>query len=172
LKPGRGVSWTQPMPQETNVFWRTDVLRAAASSTALVSCDGMDLAYTAINKRDLVVYDGSVVSHRPCPPTIRSYLRRRASVARQAGRACFRYTKLAFQRHRGQSEVGPSKWSIKKRLHVLYTLPGMRIVCHAILQYLCLAFAMLITTTPHSTVDLANLIYFRDPVCHWLIILG
>ncbi|KAK3673538.1 hypothetical protein LTR78_006442 [Recurvomyces mirabilis] len=152
LKPGQGVSWSQTMPRETNTFWLTETLRAASSSTALVSCDGMDLAHVAINKGDMVLYDGSVISYRPCPPTSRSYLRRK--------------------RNRGQSEGGASKWSIKKRLHILYTLPGTRIVYHAILQYFCLVFAMLITTTPHSAADLADLIYFRDPVCHWFIILG
>lgn len=180
LRPGRSITWGLNFPNQTNAYWRTNALRAAATATAIVPSDGMDLSFAAVSRNARTAHDLKVISYAPCPGTLGQFWSAQVHLARQTAVASVRYARLAFKgafkgafkRSKGQKSEAKAKWGFKKRFAIMYTLPIMRLVSHAIVQYFCMAWAILFTSAPTSTADFARTIYFPYPISEWLIILG
>ncbi|KAK3113692.1 hypothetical protein LTR53_008781 [Teratosphaeriaceae sp. CCFEE 6253] len=171
-KPGGSLTWGFSMPTGTNAYWRTEALRAAATSTAIVRSEGLDLPYAALARNLRTVFDLKVISYSSCAPNLVAYCREQVALARRLAIATGRYTTLAFKRHRTGAEQTRAKWAPKKRFSVIYTLPLSRLVTHAILQYFCMSLALLCIATPHSAADLARTLYFPFPVSIWFVAIG
>ncbi|KAI7112601.1 hypothetical protein KC352_g35336, partial [Hortaea werneckii] len=176
LMPGRSITWSLTYPGDSNTYWRTDSLRAAATASAVVSSDGKDLGFTALARKVRAAYDLKVIAYVAPPGGFKSFWHANTSWARQCSMATTRYTGLAFKglfkRHKGEQADANSKWTLKSRFAVLWTLPIMRIVSHSIVQYFCMAWAILFVDTPSSTADFARTIYFPYPISIWLIVGG
>ncbi|WPG99056.1 Hypothetical protein R9X50_00186100 [Acrodontium crateriforme] len=177
LWPGRSLTWGLSVANDTNAYWRAEKLRDASTASAVAPRNGMDLGYTAAGQRTRTVYDVWVISYQPTPNTFRRYLHSRAQLAREMTVATVRYTKLTFSRNlpagiSKENKPAVGKWTLKTRLAVLYTLPILRLVSHATLQYFCMALALLITRTPTSIEDFSRTIFFPYPISIWLIIGG
>ncbi|KAI7352577.1 hypothetical protein KC354_g11933 [Hortaea werneckii] len=176
LMPGRSITWSLTYPGDSNTYWRTDSLRAAATASAVVSSDGKDLGFTALARKVKAAYDLKVIAYVAPPGGFKSFWHANTSWARQSSMATTRYTGLAFKglfkRRKGEQADASTKWTLKSRFAVLWTLPIMRIVSHAIVQYFCMAWAILFVDTPSSTADFARTIYFPYPISIWLIVGG
>ncbi|KAK4540002.1 hypothetical protein LTR36_009900 [Oleoguttula mirabilis] len=172
LYPGRSVTWGLSIAQDTNAYWRTDALHAAVTASATVSSDGMDLGFTAVARKARSAYDLKVISYVPGPSTFGEFWASQVSVARALAVATARYTGVAFKRQKGEKSEAGNKWTLKTRFAILWTLPIMRLVSHAIVQYFCMSWAILFTSTPNSTVDFARTIYFPYPISIWLMVAG
>jgi len=176
LKPGSSVTWGLSYPNDTNAYWRTDALHAAATASATVINSGNDLGFMALGRKARTAHDLKVVSYLPGPTGISSFWTSQVCMARELAVATARYTTLAFKgvlkRHKGEKSDAGSKWTFKTRFAILWKLPVMRLVSHAIVQYFCMAWAILFTNAPSSTADFARTIYFPYPISEWLIIIG
>ncbi|TKA22640.1 hypothetical protein B0A50_07649 [Salinomyces thailandicus] len=177
LMPGRSVTWSLSYPSNTNVYWRTDALHGAATASGLVSSTGNDLGFTALARKARTSHDLKVISYLSPQPGFVAFWHANTRMAREYAMATTRYTTLAFkglfQRHKGENQPDPStKWSLKTRFAILWTLPVMRLVSHAILQYFCMAWAILFIDTPSSTADFARTIYYPYPISEWLLVGG
>ncbi|KAK5125519.1 hypothetical protein LTR85_000630 [Meristemomyces frigidus] len=172
LYPGRSVTWSLSVAQDTNSYWRTDALHAAVTASATVACDGMDLGFTAVARKARTAYDLKIISYAPGPTTVAQFWALQVHVARELAVATTRYSGLAFMRQKGEKSDAGNKWTLKTRFAVLWTLPIMRFVSHAIVQYFCMAWAILFTSAPNSTADFARTIYFPYPISIWLIVSG
>lgn len=172
LWPGRTVTWGLSVAQDTNAYWRTDALHAAVTASATVSEDGMDLGFTAVARKARTVYDLKVISFIPGSSSLKQIWASQARTAREYAVATARYTRIAFMRQKGEKSDAGTKWTLKTRFAVLWTLPLMRIVSHAIVQYFCMAWAILFTSAPTSAADFAKTIYFPYPISIWLIVSG
>ena len=172
LRPGQAITWGLNIADNTNTFWKIEALRAAVRLTSAVSRDGHDLAFAATSLGLKTVSDLSIICFRPCPSTFSGYLNKRTTTAREWSLAATRYLSLAFRKHAPDHGASPVNWSLKSRFAVIYQLLLLRIASHAVLQYLCLAIALLITRTPKSTLDFAYLICFPFPISEWLIVGG
>lgn len=176
LSPGRSITWSLAHPTDSNAYWRTDSLRAAATTCAVVTSDGKDLGFTALSRKAKTAHDLKVIAYLPPPRGFVALWKYNTTMARQYAIATARYTKLAFQdlfkRNRGEKPEPSTQWTLKSRFAVLWTLPIMRIVSHAIVQYFCMAWAILFVDTPDSTADFARTIYFPYPISEWLIVGG
>ncbi|KAK5135921.1 hypothetical protein LTR08_004379 [Meristemomyces frigidus] len=172
LCPGRSLTWGLSYASDTNAYWRTDTLHAAVTASATVSGDGMDLGFTALARKARTAHDLKVVAYVSEPSTFTGLWKSQLRMARELAVATARYSHLAFLRQKGEKSEAGSKWTLKTRFAVLWTLPIMRLVSHAVVQYFCMAWAILFTSTPSSTVDFARTIYFPYPVSEWLMIGG
>jgi hypothetical protein len=172
LHPGRCLTWGLSVGGDVDSFWKTDVLRAAATAGALHSTEGLDLPYSALAQNARTVYDLRVISYSPCPDSWTGYWSQRVSSARQMAVASIRHTSLAFKRYRPAEGESNLRWSVKTRVALLYQLLLSRLAAHAVLQYFSMALALLFTRTPHSAADVARLIYFPYPVSVWFVCIG
>ncbi|TKA56065.1 hypothetical protein B0A55_12752 [Friedmanniomyces simplex] len=172
LKPGGSLTWGFSMPTGTNAYWRTDALRAAATATAIVPSDGVDLPFSALARNVRTVFDMRVIAYSSCAPTLASYCGEQVATARRLAIATTRYMSLAFKRHQPHAGRTDVEWNMKKRFAILHSLPISRLVAHATVQYFCIALALLFVKTPHSAADLARLIYLPFPVSEWFIAMG
>lgn len=172
LQPGRAMTWGLNVANDTNSYWRADILRAAASATAGVSRSGHDLGFAAASQGARTVNDLRVICFESCAHSYSGYIHKQALEARDWALAAVRYTLLAFKKHTSRDGAVLGKWRLKSRFGLIYELLVLRIVSHAILQYLCMALALLFTQTPRTTLGFAYLIYFPYPISEWLMATG
>nr|POE65013.1 hypothetical protein CFP56_34681 [Quercus suber] len=172
LHPGRAITWTFNAALDSNAYWRTETLRAATGATVGVARTGHDIGFTAVAQGAKTVNDLRLVCFEPCPATYASYLNTQATEARQWVLAATRYTSIAFRKSSPKDGSAAGKVSGKSRFAVIYELVMLRIASHAIVQYLCMALALLFTETPSSTLQFAYLIYFPYPISEWLMVGG
>ena len=172
LYPGRTLTWGLSYASNTNSYWRTDTLHAAVTASGTVSGDGLDIGFTALARKARTAHDVKVISYVSGPPTLVELWKLQLRTARELSIATARYSGLAFVRHKSEKADAGSKWTFKTRFAILWTLPIMRLVSHAILQYFCMAWAILFTKAPSSTSDFARTIYFPYPISEWLMIGG
>nr|POE76125.1 hypothetical protein CFP56_59605 [Quercus suber] len=172
LHPGRAITWAFNTALDSNCYWRTEALRAATGATVGRARTGHDIGFTAVAQGAKAANDLRLVCFEPCPATYASYLNTQATEARQWVLAAIRYTSVAFRRNNAKNGSPAAKIGGKSRFAVIYELVILRIASHAILQYLCMAFALLFTEAPSSTLQFAYLIYFPYPVSEWLMVGG
>lgn len=172
LYPGRGETWGVNVPDGSNAYWRTDILRNAASSTAPVRSDGRDLGFAAVRNGARAKYDLRVSAHEPCARSFSQYWQRHTGIARQMLLATTRYTGLVFRRSSAKQDKEALQWTTKKRFGIIYMLPITCLASHAVCQYFSMALALLFTQTPRSTSEFARTVYFQYPVSEWLMVSG
>ena len=171
LKPGRYGTWQLFVAYDSCSFWRTEILRGATSSSGTVTRDAQDLGFASFARGSRAVPDLKVVSYSACPSSLSDYWTWHVERAGLNALATVRYARLAFtkQREKGQTN---GKRAMKIRFAILYTLPILQIASHAIVQYFCMALALVITKTPTSVFNFAATIYFPYPISEWFMIFG
>ncbi|KYG48460.1 glycosyltransferase family 2 protein [Acidomyces richmondensis BFW] len=170
LQSGTSAFWNLTVPRETNSYWRTDALRAAANTAALTRDDGLDLGWTSVRRGTRSTWDLGVLAFRSYPSTFKEIWFTLAEVSRQTTLAALRYSRVAFIniRQSGQN----NKLSLKARFGILYMLSIDQLTSHTTIQFLCLALALLFTDTPHSWSDFRQILYWSYPISEWFMIFG
>ncbi|KAK6428918.1 hypothetical protein LTR95_014934, partial [Oleoguttula sp. CCFEE 5521] len=181
ILPGRTVTWDTPISSGVPVYGRTlalqNAMRAAASASPRKN--SVALAFSALAQKSKSVYDMSVITYTECPRTFIGSMRMQLREAVQ-WTASTRYLSLVFTKakstastsEKAASPASTPTRSFKQRMCILHTLLLQRLGSHAILQYFCLALAMLIMNPPDSAAEFSSQIFFPYHISIWLIASG
>lgn len=179
ILPGRTVTWETPVSCGIPVYGRTSALQNAMRTVSSASPrkSGVALAFSALAQNTNAVYDMSVITYTECPGTfVGTTCLQLQDAVRWA--ASMNYLSLAFTKAKSTAPSTEKNTSssrgrtFKQRMCILYTLLLQRLGAHAILQYFCLALAMVITQAPKSVSEFSTLIFFPYHISIWLIVAG
>lgn len=181
ILPGRTVTWGLPVSHGSAVYGRTAALQNAFRALKDPSSrhNGPTLAFSAYEQNIRAAYDLSVITYTTCPETLLGCSRFQIQTAAEWV-SCLPYARLVFTKPKQSTTTSLEKSNsspkttrtLKQRTSILFTLLLARFGSHAILQYFCLALALLFSETPHSTADFSKLIFFPYHISIWLIVSG
>lgn len=178
--PGRTVTWGIPVSHGSAIYGRTAAVQNAFRALKDPSSrhNGPAVAFSAYSQTIRAAYDLSVITYTNCPESLPGCSRLQIQTAAEWV-SSLPYLNLVFTKPR-QSTTALEKSSpepktartFKQRVSILFTLLLARLGSHAILQYFCLALALLFSEAPHSTAEFSRLIFFPYHISIWLIVSG
>jgi hypothetical protein len=178
--PGRTVTWGLPISHGSAIYGRTAAVQYAFRALKDPSSrhNGPAVGFSAYTQNIRAAYDLSVITYTNCPESLPGCSRLQIQTAAEWV-SCLPYISLVFSKPR-QSTTALEKSSpnpkttrtLKQRVSILFTLLLARLGSHAILQYFCLALALLFSEAPHSTADFSRLIFFPYHISIWLMVSG
>lgn len=178
--PGRTVTWGIPVSHGSAIYGRTAAVQNAFRALKDPSHrhNGPAVAFSAYSQNIRAAYDLSVVTYTNCPESLPGCSRLQIQTAAEWV-SSLPYLSLVFTKAR-QSTTALEKSNpepkttrtFKQRVSILFTLLLARLGSHAILQYFCLALALLFSEAPHSTAEFSRLIFFPYHISIWLIVSG
>ena len=178
--PGRTVTWGIPVSHGSAIYGRTTAVQNALRALKDPSSrhNGPAVAFSAYSQNIRAAYDMSVITYTNCPESLPGCSRLQRQTAAEWV-SSIPYLNLVFTKSRQsttaleKSSPEPKKTrTLKQRVSILLTLLLARLGSHAILQYFCLALALLFSEAPHSTAEFSRLIFFPYHISIWLIVSG
>jgi hypothetical protein len=178
--PGRTVTWGLPVSHGSAIYGRTAAVQNAYRALRDPSSrhNGPAVGLTAYSQNIRAAYDLSVITYTNCPENLPACSRLQIQTAAEWV-SCIPYVSLVFTKPRHsttaleKSNFNPNTTRThKQRVSILFTLLLARLGSHAILQYFCLALALLFSEAPHSAAEFSRLIFFPYHISIWLIVSG